>query len=290
MRPRHALSYLTSRAAARGQVVRLLPGVYCPAGSEASLATKAAAVMAADPNAILTGCAAAALTWWPQCPVKDVQAYRRRPVPVQGFAWLSYRPPEELVSRKPGINIACPALAVLDMIPLLGGRAIDEALRLRVVTLDDLRKALALTRDRPGNALRRWLVEDSRDEPWSELERTVHRRLRTANLGVIYRTNYRICLDDCTYFADVAIPELGLDFELEGYAYHSSREAFERDRIRAAHLVANGWVVIGITWAMVEHQPELVDRLMRAAIKTRRVQLGIEEPATKRRRSSRRSG
>lgn len=276
VRPGPAYSYDVCRAVARGELVRVLPGVYCVAGTEGHVATRCAAVMASDPNAVITGAAAAALTWWPEREVGVVEAYRRRPVPVRGFRWLAGAPPEDLVHRTAHLNLATPALGVIDMLPEVGGLAIDEALRRRCTTLAELEAALLLTPYRKGNPERRWLLDDSRDQPWSELERTFHRRFRGLGLPYLYRTNHRVDLGngDCA-FLDLALPELLIGFEVDGFAHHSSRAAFEADRTRDARLTSLGWVVVRVTWAMLEHDPDGVERAIRRVIDARRAQLGM---------------
>lgn len=276
VRPPRAWSRLVSRATRRGELVRLLPGVYCPAGMERDLRTRCAAVLESDPNAIITGAAAAALTWWPECPVPEVAAYRRRPVPAKGFRWLSDPAPEDLVLRGGSFGIAAPALAVLDMLPGAGGEVIDEALRRKAVTLAQLEEAFALTPYRPGNVERRWLLDDSRDEPWSELERAFHRVVRDLDLPTPYRTNFRVELGNGgVAFIDVALPVLRLGFEVDGYEFHGSRGAFERDRVRDARLAAGQWWVVRLSWEMVEDEPELVVAVMRSMVATRMAELGL---------------
>ncbi|MGZ4186970.1 MAG: endonuclease domain-containing protein [Solirubrobacteraceae bacterium] len=46
--------------------------------------------------------------------------------------------------------------------------------------------------------------------------------------------------------------------EIDGYAYHSTRSAFERDRAKGAALAAAGFLVIRITWLQMEHEPLVV--------------------------------
>jgi very-short-patch-repair endonuclease len=50
--------------------------------------------------------------------------------------------------------------------------------------------------------------------------------------------------------------------ELDGYEFHSSRAAFDRDRARDAELQASGFVVLRFTWRQVKHRPELVIALL----------------------------
>jgi hypothetical protein len=62
----------------------------------------------------------------------------------------------------------------LDLCDVMGGDAIDQALRTRASTLAQLHRALELTGGRKGNRTKRQLLLDSRAEPWSKAERLLH--------------------------------------------------------------------------------------------------------------------
>lgn len=172
-----------SRALAARRLIRLLPGVYCRAGDEDLLAVRVLAANAAYPGGILIGRAAAALTWWPELRVPTIELatdHQRHPAP--GYRLVRRRVPAENVSWMGELPVADPAITVLDLIPELGGRAIDEGLRRRATAMSLWWEALARTPGRRGNKLRAALLDDSRDEPWSEAERAFHRILRTCRL------------------------------------------------------------------------------------------------------------
>jgi very-short-patch-repair endonuclease len=57
-----------------------------------------------------------------------------------------------------------------------------------------------------------------------------------------------------------------LAIEVDGYAYHSSRRAFERDRARDADLQAAGVRVIRVTWRQLAEEPEAVVARLAAAL------------------------
>jgi very-short-patch-repair endonuclease len=57
---------------------------------------------------------------------------------------------------------------------------------------------------------------------------------------------------------DFLWPQQRLVVEVDGFAYHSDRAAFERDRERDAALVAAGFRVIRVTWRQLVDQPLVV--------------------------------
>lgn len=275
VRGRQRVQRLAQRAYERGELIRPLPGIYALPESE-GLQAQAVAVNAYDPDAVITGSAAAALVWWPElaAPVMDVASAAGR-VNAPGYRFTRRRVPPELMIESNGIRLTNPALTVLDMIPDMGGAAIDEALRRSAVTLDDLWEAMALTPNRRGNAERAWLLHDSRDEQWSHAERGLQRRYRGLDLPWEYRTNHPVALPSGMAFLDLAIPELELDFEVDGYEVHTTREAFVRDRVRGPELVEAGWLVVGFAATTVEDDPVWVDERMRGIIAARAIERGV---------------
>ncbi len=58
------------------------------------------------------------------------------------------------------------------------------------------------------------------------------------------------------YEVDLLWPEQRLIVEVDGFAFHSTRKAFERDRARDAQLQAAGYRVLRITWRQIQDEPE----------------------------------
>ena len=58
------------------------------------------------------------------------------------------------------------------------------------------------------------------------------------------------------YEVDFAWPEQRLIIEVDGYEFHRSREAFERDRARDAALLAAGHRVLRVTWRQLITEPQ----------------------------------
>jgi very-short-patch-repair endonuclease len=87
----------------------------------------------------------------------------------------------------------------------------------------------------------------------SEAERRLLRLIRAAGLPAP-RTNVRVG----DYEVDCHWPDARLVVEVDGFAYHASRAAFERDRRRDADLVVAGLRVVRFTWRQLVHEPEAV--------------------------------
>jgi very-short-patch-repair endonuclease len=64
---------------------------------------------------------------------------------------------------------------------------------------------------------------------------------------------------------DLAWPEVRLCVELDGWAHHGSREAFERDRERDRALFGAGWSVLRFTWRDVAENRDAAIRQLQEA-------------------------
>ncbi|WP_157754719.1 DUF559 domain-containing protein [Nigerium massiliense] len=234
----------------------------------------------ADPDAVITGRAAAHLTWWPQLSARTLSATRASAAArAPGFDFHRRRIDPELVTQYGGLRVTTVALTVLDLIPELGGAAIDEALRRRVVTLQELWVALDATPNRRGNVRRRMLLHDSRDQPWSEAERLLHQVMRGVTLPCRWVSNHRVDVAHegsagapptiAHYYLDVALPDLLLDIEVDGHEFHSSRESFSRDKRRDAHLASDGWQVVRISALQLMTEPAEVRARVQSIVRQR---------------------
>lgn len=151
----------------------------------------------------------------------------------------------------------------LDLIPSWGGKAIDEALRRNAVKLAELRTALDATRSRPGNGLRKRLLDDPRDGPWSESERAFHAIVRSLDLPWTYETNHRVTAGSLVAYLDLAFPALALAFEVDGYPFHSLPDAFFHDRLRDLELAMAEWAVHRVPSDLVGRDPALLGRAVK---------------------------
>lgn len=238
-------------ALATGQLVPLIPGTYSVGHT---FETLIAATRLWDPDAVFTGATAAKLSWWDDLPVDTVTATVRRVSErtIPGLRLFGGKIDPDLVFEHCGLRLVHPAWSALELTDLLGGEAIDEALRRRATTLPAMRWALGQMQQRAGNAQRRKLLLDSRDEPWSELERESHRLLRRGKITG-WKGNQRIVLPSGSVrYADLAFRKPQLAIELDSWKYHSSYEAFVEDRRKDIELTLHGWTVLRFTKATMD--------------------------------------
>ena len=71
------------------------------------------------------------------------------------------------------------------------------------------------------------------------------------------------------YEVDCLWRDAGLIVELDGYAAHGTRTAFERDRARVRALQAAGWRVFPVTWAHLHREGPTLDRELRSVLDRR---------------------
>jgi len=135
----------------RGDLIRVLPGIYAARDQGMSLQTRVSAVRCFDPDAILVGAVAARLSFWPELQADVVEcAVRHSRAPQTGYRFTRRHIPSDLVVSRSGLRLTSPALTALDLCATHGGDAIDQALRSRATTLAQLHRAMELTAARVG--------------------------------------------------------------------------------------------------------------------------------------------
>lgn len=145
--------------------------------------------------------------------------------------------------------------------------ALDDALRRRLVTLPRLQWRLRTigVNGKRGAALLADLLEERRPaSPAAEgpLETRFVRLLKQAGLPIPEK-QFEI-RDDGKFVArvDFAYPSHKLVIELDGFAHHSGRLSFEKDRERRNWLEVLDWRVINVTDRQMRYgQPTLIERL-----------------------------
>ncbi len=145
----------------------------------------------------------------------------------------------------------------------------------RWLQLGSLQAALERGSHRRGWATARAAVRESVTNPHSEAERVTHRALIAAGLND-WRANVELVIDGRTFRPDLVFDDVKLIVEIDGFAFHGDRDAFERDRQRQNALTAAGWTVLRFTWRQLRDDPSAVVAQIQATRRLLRTKLGIE--------------
>lgn len=162
-------------------------------------------------------------------------------------------------AAKNGIPTTSPARTLVDVAASAAPdeleRALAEARAQRIVS----DRQLSETLDRAGNragvgALRALLRHQGGPRlTRSEAERRLLRLIRAARLPEP-QANARVE----GFEVDFLWPDAHLIVEVDGFAFHGHRGAFERDRLRDMALRDRGFEVIRVTWKQLVDEPLLV--------------------------------
>jgi very-short-patch-repair endonuclease len=230
-----------------------------------------AAVLACGSDALLSHRSAAAL-WGissAASPRIDVTVAGRSRRGRPGIALHQVRSltPDER-DRRDGIPVTSVARTMLDLAEVLSThqleRAFEEADRLRLL---DLRAISQVCERRCGHhgigALRALLSKQLRPVPetGSELERSFLDLCREAGLP-----GPAVNVSIAGFEVDAVWPDRRLVVELDGYAFHRTRGAFERDRARDADLQLAGYRVRRVTARRLADEPAAVAAAIRSLL------------------------
>jgi very-short-patch-repair endonuclease len=239
-----------------GWLTRLHRGVYRVGPLTGPLTREKAALLAFGPKAALSHRTAAAI--WGLIGILAVlvdvsvpgKQRDRKGVRVHRYRAL------DRVTTYEGCRITTPAATIADLAPTLNtrdlARVVEQAQVLRLATRAELIAVLPGSR---SPALKQALAQPRLTR--SEAERRLLELIAKAGLPRPL-TNVRIGRHE----VDLHWPAQRLVVEVDGYAFHSTREAFERDRARDADLMALGQRVFRVTWRQIVDEPEaLIARL-----------------------------
>ena len=161
------------------------------------------------------------------------------------------------IGRVGGIPATSPARTVVDLASVYSGyrlaRALDHVLRTHRCRLPEVRAAFdrVAGRGRSGTATLRRLLEE-REEGLgpgdSDLEVRVARALVRAGLPRPVQ-GHQVVVGRRVFVLDLAWPRPRLAIEVDGFAPHATRTAFDHDRERSMLLVGAGWRILHVTSA-----------------------------------------
>jgi very-short-patch-repair endonuclease len=250
---------------------RLHRGVYA-VGHRAlvPLADEMAAVLACWPCALVSHRSAATSIWQlldgrPE--VVDLTVTRAHQPRRPGLRMHRTRrlaPEDVRVVR--GIPATSPARTVVDLAEVATDRelerAFDEAMTRNLTTTASVTAAVERMQGRRGTTRVRALLDRDSDPAftWSEAEERLLALVRDAGLAEP-AVNRRVG----RHTVDFLWPDRRLIVETDGFRFHSTRSAFERDRARDGELTAAGFRVMRITWRqLTDHPLAVVAQVARA--------------------------
>jgi very-short-patch-repair endonuclease len=249
---------------ARGRLHPVHAGVYAVGRPELTLDGRfIAAVLACGPTAALSHESAAQL--WGIRPVRpgtiEVSitgtAQRRRPGIV-----LHRRRALEATTRR-GIPVTTPVCTLIDLATRLQprglDRAVNEADRLDLTTVEDLQAALETGDHRPGSAsLKRLLDPRTFRYTRSDLERDFIPIALAAGLSIPLT-----CQIVNGFEVDFFWPALGLVVETDGWRHHRTPIQQAKDRMRDQAHTAAGLTPLRFTHGQIRYEPAYVRKTLK---------------------------
>jgi very-short-patch-repair endonuclease len=244
-------------------------GVYLVGAVMPPWAAERAALLACGPDAVLSHWTAARMLGLP-VPGNVQSDVVYVTIPVSGGcrrarvrAYRSGRLNAAEVQRLHDMPVTTTSRTLLDLaVPLArdGSRRrleqlVAAAFDQRLTTEARLRQVLDRHASRRGAGLLR-LILDQAGGPRlarSEAEEELLRLIRAGRLA-LPRTNARVAGRE----VDFLWQQERLVVEVDGYAWHSSRNRFENDRDRDAALAAAGFTVLRVTWRRIADEPLVV--------------------------------
>jgi hypothetical protein len=130
-------------------------------------------------------------------------------------------------------------------------KAVDGALREGLVTVASLRACFDALAGRGRRRVAHFRpILDAREPGYSpgdsDLEVRVQRWLTAAGLPPP-AAQFPVLVGDRRYRIDLAYPDQRIAIELDGWAAHGTRLAFDHDRVRGNELELSGWVLLRFT-------------------------------------------
>jgi hypothetical protein len=254
----------------KGQLLRLHKGVYAVGHLPLTAHGRWRAAVLACPGGVLSHRSAAGL--WQLRPstgpgeVTVRTSGRRSPHGI--LAHVSRSLPADERTRRDGIPVTTVARTLLDLAGVLSPRDLERALekgqRLHLLSARSVERLIERTNGRRGaGRLAALLAEDraAMTITRSELEARFLSLCRHAGLPTPLVNVHVVGFE-----VDALWPAERLVVELDGYAYHRTRTAFERDRARDAALLLAGYRVVRITSRMLEKQPRAVAEMVRSLL------------------------
>jgi hypothetical protein len=255
---RHLSAKQVERWLTTGRLEPLWPAVYRVAGAPPSWEQELHGACLAGGAGVAASHRSAARLWGLSgVPAErvEVSAGSGRAVRLSGVvAHRSNLLDPGFVAELDGIPVTTAERTLVDLSAVVGlgtlARALDDGVRRGIVTYGSVEGCLDLMRrrGRRRTTMVDQLLEERQglDPGESHLEARVARWLVAAGLPRPV-AQWWVVAGGRRYRIDLAYPDLGVGFELDGWEAHGSRNGFEGDRRRGNDLALHGWRIYHFT-------------------------------------------
>ncbi len=259
-----------ARCVKEASLERVLPGVFRLRSSPRTHSQRLmAAYLWAGPTAALSFITAAYILGLQErepSSIEITQPWPRRSPSKEIILHTSALGPGETI-RRSGMRVTSPSRTLFDMSSRLRRCTIEsmteKALREGLTSRAKLEKTLAARPGCPGAVTMRRVLNDlCQTLTDSELEVLVAQLVRSQKLPEPER-QVPFEVDGHAYRIDFAYPQKRLCIECDGFAFHSDREAFDRDRDKTNMLTSQDWSLLRFTWRDLKYRPAYVAKLIR---------------------------
>jgi very-short-patch-repair endonuclease len=234
-----------------------------------------AAYLACGPAAVLSGPSAIRRHGLDALPTADTLHWVTVP-PERHMSFRGVRTIRESLAADDvvlvgGMRVTTVSRSVVDTLRVephfVGQPVLDRALLRAWLTVDDLATSVHQFAGRRGVGRLRMHLGRVRTGARSEAERRLHHLLEDAKL-VGWSADFKVYDSGGALMAvlDVAFAARKVAVEVDGLAFHSDPERFQRDRTRQNWLVNQGWIVLRFTWDDLTERPAIVIATIRRTL------------------------
>jgi very-short-patch-repair endonuclease len=221
-----------------------------------------AAVLAAGPGAALSYRSAAEL-WVIRQSARariEVSVPRHRRSTARLELHVVEMQPDEVIVED-GIRVTCPSRTLFDLASVLTidqlEHAFNEAEYRRLSSPVSLDALLARYPKRRGTANLKRVLDNHRRNGQTKSRSVLERRfLRLVDAYGLPRPKINRLTEEGEL--DAIWPEQSLVVEVDGWAAHGTRKAFETDRARDRALLVAGWRVVRLTWRQLDEDGDAI--------------------------------
>jgi very-short-patch-repair endonuclease len=194
-----------------------------------------------------------------------------RHMSLRGVRTIRESLPSDDIAMIDGMRVTIVSRSVIDALRVMpvrqGQPLLDRALLRQWLTVEELTIRIHQFSGRRGIGRLRSHLSRVKDGARSEAERQLHDLLERAAITG-WTADFKVLSPDGGLLAviDVAFEAQRVALEVDGLAFHTNPEQFQRDRTRQNVLINDGWTVLRFTWDDLTRRPRHVIATIRAAL------------------------